>query len=328
MGRRSVKATHSRRGRSRGRWEGEGSRLKRAARGKLSGMARLPPWIRVRLAHNGDAAAVQQILESGRLNTVCQGAHCPNQHECYGRGTATFMILGDTCTRRCRFCAVGHGRPVPADDTEPARVAEAAARMALKHVVVTSVTRDDLPDGGAAFFAATIREIRQRLPQASIEVLIPDFKGALAPLHTVLEARPDVLNHNLETVRRLQFAIRPQADYERSLGVLRAAAQWRPAVKVKSGLMVGLGETDAEIEEALRDLRAAGVVFLTIGQYLAPSAAHAAVERYVTPDQFEVFGRLALEIGFAGVASAPLVRSSYRAERMLEPDGSCGKAAL
>jgi lipoic acid synthetase len=291
-------------------------------------MARLPPWIRVRLSHNEDAAAVRHILESGRLNTVCQGAQCPNQHECYSRGTATFMILGDICTRNCRFCAVGHGRPTSADEGEPVRVAEAASRMKLQHVVVTSVTRDDLPDGGAALFAATIREIRARLPKASIEVLIPDFKGDPGPLAVVLEAGPDVLNHNLETVRRLQSVIRPQADYERSLGVLRRAAAWtgEPKARVKSGLMVGLGETDAEIDEALKDLRAAGVVFLTIGQYLAPSAAHAAVERFVTPEQFEAYGKRALELGFTGVASAPLVRSSYRAERMLEADGVCGKA--
>jgi lipoic acid synthetase len=193
--------------------------------------------------------------------------------------------------------------------------------------VVTSVTRDDLPDGGAAIFAATIRETRQRLPGASIEVLIPDFKGETGPLFTVLEAQPDVLNHNLETVRRLQALIRPQADYERSLGVLRNAAAWKreAKVRVKSGLMVGLGETDDEIDGALTDLRAAGVVFLTIGQYLAPSPAHAAVERFVTPEQFAAYGRRALELGFTGVASAPLVRSSYRAERMLEPNDECGK---
>ncbi len=282
----------------------------------------------MRLAHNEDAAAVHHILESGRLNTVCQGAQCPNQHECFGRGTATFMILGDTCTRNCRFCAVGHGRPAPVDEGEPARVAEAAATMKLKHVVVTSVTRDDLPDGGAAIFAQTIQALRASLPEASVEVLIPDFKGEAAPLAAVLEAHPDVLNHNLETVRRLQAVIRPQADYERSLGVLRAAAAWRGrlAVRVKSGLMVGLGETDAEIEEAMKDLRAAGVVFLTIGQYLAPSPSHAAVDRFVPPEQFEAFGRKALEIGFTGVASAPLVRSSYRAERMLEPGGAEEKA--
>ncbi len=272
------------------------------------------------MSQTDDLASVQRILDSGRLNTVCQGAQCPNRHECYGRGTATFMILGDTCTRACRFCAVGHGRPAPVDAGEPARLAAAAAEMKLKHVVVTSVTRDDLPDGGASVFAAVIRELRTSVPQASIEVLIPDFKGEPDPLRVVLEAGPDVLNHNLETVRRLQGTVRPQADYDRSLGVLRAAAAWRGRgpVHVKSGLMVGLGETDAEVDEAMADLRAAGVVFLTIGQYLAPSAGHIPVARYVTPGQFEVFGTRALELGFKGVASAPLVRSSYRAERMLE----------
>jgi lipoic acid synthetase len=285
-------------------------------------------------------AAVQRILESSRLNTVCQGAQCPNMNECYGRGTATFMILGDTCTRACRFCAVGHGQPLPVDSGEPVRLAEAAGKMKLKHVVVTSVTRDDLPDGGAAVFAEVIRELRKSLPKASIEVLIPDLKGEHEPLGVILASGPDVLNHNLETVRRLQRTVRPQADYDRSLGVLHAAAAWHGSgsMRVKSGLMVGLGETDAEVEEAMADLREAGVVLLTIGQYLAPSAGHFPVARYVTPAQFEAFGKRALEMGFMGVASAPLVRSSYRAERMFEkkvlkkttglPRESCGKAML
>ncbi len=283
-------------------------------------MTRLPPWIRVRLSQSGELAEVTRILESGRLNTVCQSAQCPNRHECYGRGTATFMILGDTCTRACRFCAVNHGAPKELDGGEAERVASAAAKLKLQHVVVTSVTRDDLPDGGAAVFAGVIRALREKLPRASVEVLIPDFKGETGPLETVLEAGPDVLNHNLETVRRLQASIRPQADYDRSLGVLRRASAWRgsKAIRVKSGLMVGLGETDAEVEEAMADLRAAGVVFLTIGQYLAPSPAHAPVARFVTPAQFDTYGKQALKLGFAGVASAPLVRSSYRAERMLE----------
>ncbi|MFO7534573.1 MAG: lipoyl synthase [Kiritimatiellia bacterium] len=292
-------------------------------------MKRLPPWIRVRLSAVSDMAAVQRILDSGHLNTVCDGAQCPNRSECFSRGTATFMILGDTCTRACRFCAVQKGKPVAPEADEPGRVAEAAARLKLKHAVVTSVTRDDLPDGGAGMFAATIRELRARLPEASVEVLIPDFKGERVLLETVLAAGPDVLNHNLETVRRLQAAIRPQADYERSLGVLRHAAAWRGErpVRVKSGLMTGLGETDREIEEAMGDLRAAGVEFLTLGQYLAPSGRHAPVDRYVEPGQFETWGRRALEMGFAGVASAPLVRSSYRAERMLEQHGkTVGKA--
>jgi lipoic acid synthetase len=292
-------------------------------------MSRLPPWIRVRLSQKADGSSVRRILESGNLHTVCDGADCPNRHECFGRGTATFMILGDTCTRACRFCAVKHGKTAPCDPAEPVRVAEAAERMKLKHVVVTSVTRDDLPDGGSALFAATIREVRGRLPKASVEVLIPDFKGDAVCLAAVLEAGPDVLNHNLETVRRLQAMIRPQADYERSLGVLRAAAAWRGGrtIRVKSGLMAGLGERDDEIDEAMRDLRAAGVEFLTLGQYLAPSPGHAPVVRFVTPEQFAEFGKRAIELGFAGVASAPLVRSSYRAERMLErTEESDGKA--
>jgi lipoic acid synthetase len=294
-------------------------------------MSRLPPWIRIRLSQSADVSAVQRILDSGNLHTVCDGAQCPNRHECFGRGTATFMILGDTCTRACRFCAVKTGRPAPVDADEAVRVADAAKQMDLKHVVVTSVTRDDLPDGGSALFAAAIREIRLRLPKASVEVLIPDFKGDTACLAAVLEAGPDVLNHNLETVRRLQSIIRPSADYDRSLGVLRSAADWRGnrTIRVKSGLMAGLGETDVEIDEAMQDLRTAGVEFLTLGQYLAPSPKHAPVARYVTPEQFEIFGKRALELGFAGVASAPLVRSSYRAERMLErTDELGGKAAL
>lgn len=274
----------------------------------------------MRLSQTPDLADVTRLLQHHRLNTVCQSAQCPNRHECYGRGTATFMILGDRCTRNCRFCAVTHDAPLPIDADEPARVAAAAAAMRLQHVVVTSVTRDDCPDGGASVFSATIRALREQLPRASVEVLIPDFKGEPEPLDTVLASGPDVLNHNLETVRRLQAAIRPQADYACSLGVLRRAAAWRGdrRIRVKSGLMVGLGETDAEIEEAMADMRDAGVELLTIGQYLAPSRAHVPVARFVAPARFEAMGKRALEMGYAGVASAPLVRSSYRAERMLE----------
>lgn len=279
-------------------------------------MTRLPPWIRVRLSTGGQYGAVIDALRGG-LNTVCRSAHCPNAHECFTRGTATFMILGAVCTRDCAFCAVSHGRPAPPDPDEPARVAEAAVRLALRHVVVTSVTRDDLPDGGAAAFAATIREVRARLPAATIEVLIPDFGGGAEPLVAVLEARPHVLNHNLETVRRLQGLIRPQASYERSLGVLARAARWQPKPWVKSGIMVGLGERDEEVEESLADLRAAGCELLTIGQYLAPSKAHAPVLRFVPPAQFDVYRDRAMALGFKGVASGPLVRSSYHAAEML-----------
>ena len=279
---------------------------------------RLPPWIRIRYSGRGTQSAVNELLKSQSLHTVCQGAHCPNQHECFSRGVATFMILGDVCTRDCRFCAVTTGKPGAVDPDEPRRVAEAAARLKLRHVVVTSVTRDDLPDGGAGHFADTIRSLREQIPGATIEVLTPDFAGVHRDIDTVLEAKPDVFNHNLETVRRLQKAIRPAAAYDRSLSVLAYVAgkpqgsASRPLVK--SGLMVGLGETDGEIVEAMTDLRTAGVELLTIGQYLAPSVGHAPVQRYVPPVQFDEYARRASEMGFRHVASGPMVRSSYMAE--------------
>lgn len=279
---------------------------------------RLPPWIRIRVGAQDSTAAVNQLLSQTALHTVCQGAHCPNQHECFSRGTATFMILGDVCTRDCRFCAVTTGHPTPLDPGEPERVAEAAAKLGLRHVVVTSVTRDDLPDGGAGHFANTIRALRKRLPTAKIEVLVPDFQERAADMATVLTAGPDVFNHNLETVRRLQRAIRPAADYERSLSVLRFAAAWSPRPTVKSGLMVGLGETDDELFEAMADLRKAGCDLLTIGQYLAPSQRHAPVARFVPPETFDAYAREGTRLGFGGVASGPLVRSSYQADRLFE----------
>ena len=291
---------------------------------------RLPPWIRIRYGGRGTQETVNRLLETHALHTVCQGAQCPNQHECFSRGVATFMILGDVCTRDCRFCAVKTGAPPPVDADEPRRMAEAAARLKLRHVVVTSVTRDDLPDGGAAHFAAAIGALREALPGATVEVLTPDFKGVEQDIATVLNAIPDVFNHNLETVRRLQKAIRPAADYDRSLEVLGYAAReesriqnpesrmWNEGkiskILVKSGLMVGLGETDEEINEAMVDLRRVGVELLTIGQYLAPSAGHAAVQRYVPPAQFEEYARRGTAMGFRNVASGPMVRSSYRAE--------------
>ena len=281
-------------------------------------MSHFPPWIRVRVPADGGAGrSVGDVLSSLRLHTVCQGAHCPNQAECYGAGTATFLILGDTCTRRCAFCAVANGVPSPPDLDEPRRVAEAAACLALRHVVVTSVTRDDLPDGGAAVFAATIRALRSALPAASIEVLVPDFEGREADVAAVLDAAPGVLNHNVETVRRLQPVIRPAADYDRSLRVLRIAAHRRGGPRVKSGMMVGLGERPEEVAATMRDLREAGCEMLTIGQYLAPSPRHAPVARFVPPEEFDAFARDARALGFAAVASAPLVRSSYHAGEML-----------
>jgi lipoic acid synthetase len=291
---------------------------------------RLPPWIRIRYGGRGTQEAVNRLLEDHALHTVCQGAQCPNQHECFSRGVATFMILGDVCTRDCRFCAVKTGAPQPVDSDEPRRMAEAAARLKLKHVVVTSVTRDDLPDGGAAHFAAAIGALRGALPGTTVEVLTPDFKGVEQDIAMVLAAGPDVFNHNLETVRRLQKAIRPAADYDRSLAVLGYAVRRESRIQnpesrmgnerigskilVKSGLMVGLGETDEEIDGAMADLRRGGVELLTIGQYLAPSVGHAAVQRYVPPAQFEEYARRGTEMGFRNVASGPMVRSSYMAE--------------
>ncbi len=276
---------------------------------------RLPPWIRIRYSGNDNQESVKQLLKDSGLHTVCQGAQCPNQHECFSRGVATFMILGDTCTRDCRFCAVKSGRPPAVDPDEPRRLAEAVAHLKLRHVVVTSVTRDDLPDGGASHFTATIKAIRVQSPTATVEVLTPDFKGVERDLDVVLEAAPDVFNHNLETVRSLQKMIRPAASYDGSLAVLAYVAHHAGGrTSVKSGLMVGLGETDEEVYAAMVDLRQAGVALLTIGQYLAPSATHAPVKRYVTPEQFEEYARRGQSMGFRNVASGPMVRSSYMAE--------------
>lgn len=283
----------------------------------MSTVGKYPPWIRARLPAGGATTSVNAVLELGGLHTVCQSALCPNKHNCFSRGTATFMILGNVCTRNCGFCAVTPGTPLPPDDDEPAKVAQAARKLKLEHIVVTSVTRDDLDDGGAHVFADVIRELRAEAPGATIEVLIPDFKGRERDIAVVLAAGPDVLNHNLETVRRLQLEIRSGADYERSLSVLKYAGTWNPAVIVKSGLMVGLGETDDEISAAMNDLLASGCVALTIGQYLAPSRRHRHVDRFVEPSQFERYREQAMALGFKAVASAPLVRSSYEAGALL-----------
>jgi len=259
---------------------------------------------------------VQALIAAGRLHTVCQEARCPNLWECYARNTATFLILGDRCTRDCRFCAVGHGAPAPPDPGEPDRVARAAAEMGLAYVVLTSVTRDDLADGGAAHFAATIAAVRRRLPRARVEVLIPDFQGNLEALAAVIAAGPDVINHNVETVPRLYPRVRPQADYRRSLQLLaRVAASGIPA---KSGLMLGLGEDEGEVCTVLEDLRAAGCRILTLGQYLQPTPAHLPVVSWVTPEGFEAWRRRALALGFDEVAAAPLVRSSYHADECFQ----------
>ena len=274
---------------------------------------RLPDWLRVKTGKRDQGQATHALLRELGLNTVCSSARCPNLGECYGCQTATFLILGSRCTRNCGFCAVASGAPEPLDDDEPRRVALAAERLGLRYVVVTSVTRDDLPDGGAAHFARTITALHEALPEAQVEVLIPDFQGDRAALATVLSAGPAVLNHNLETVRRLQATVRPQAAYATSLGVLAAAGEIAPQIPRKSGLMVGLGETDEEIRAALADLAAAGVSIVTLGQYLRPTARHLPVERYVPPGQFEVYADWAREAGLAHVASSPFVRSSYHA---------------
>ena len=280
---------------------------------------RLPQWMRRPIATDQSYPDVSKLLESLRLNTVCASAKCPNRHECWNRGTATVMILGNTCTRNCRFCNVNTGMPEPVDAGEPVRVAEAAKRLNLQHIVITSVTRDDLPDGGAGAFAATIRAVKEAMPEASVEVLTPDF---VEHLDTVLDAKPDVFNHNLETVKRLQVAVRPQASYEKSLATLRKAAE-RGGVQVKSGLMLGLGETDEEILQCLKDLYAAGVRLLTMGQYLAPTREHYAVERFVSPEDFDNLAAKARSIGFEGVAAGPLVRSSYRADELAHDGCNC-----
>ncbi len=275
---------------------------------------RLPQWMRRPISTDEKYPDVSKLLADLNLNTVCASAKCPNRHECWNSGTATVMILGDVCTRACRFCAVKTGKGLPPDLEEPARVAEAAEKLNLKHVVITSVTRDDLSDGGANAFAETIRAVRERTPNVMIEVLTPDF---VEHLDTVLDAGPDVFNHNLETVRRLQAAIRPQASYEQSLATLRKAAE-RGGAQIKSGLMLGLGETDEEIFQTLEDLYAAGVRLLTLGQYLAPTREHHPVERFVSPEKFDELGARAREMGFQGVAAGPLVRSSYRADQLAQ----------
>ena len=278
-----------------------------------SSAGRLPPWLRVKIGKAHQGHSTRAVVAGCGLHTVCQEARCPNIGECYGHGTATFLILGRVCTRNCRFCAVEHGAPEPVDPTEPDRVAQAVEELGLRFVVVTSVTRDDLADGGAGQFAATIEAVRRRVPGALVEVLVPDFRGDAAALEKVVRARPAVLNHNIETVRRLQGAIRPQADYDRSIEVLRRAKEFAPDIPTKSGIIVGLGETDDEIRQAMEDLRNVGCDILTIGQYLRPSRRHAPVDRYVPPEQFEVYRRWGEELGFAFVASGPFVRSSYRA---------------
>jgi len=283
---------------------------------------RLPPWLRKRIPAGGHASVVQRIIDALHLTTVCHGAKCPNRAECFACGTLTVMILGDVCTRECGFCAVGAGEPGPPKPEEPEAVAEAAERLRLQHVVITSVTRDDLSDGGAAHFAKTIRAVRRRLPSTTIEVLTPDFGGSTDAIDCVLDAGCDVFNHNLETVRRLTARVRPQADYDRSLAVLAHAAEWRAAsaeratLQVKSGLMLGLGESDDEVSASLQDLHSAGCDVLTLGQYLQPGPDNLPVARFVPPAEFDTWRQQALDLGFRAVAAGPWVRSSYHADRV------------
>jgi lipoyl synthase len=280
---------------------------------------RLPAWLRRPLARPGAANEVNALLGELELNTVCQSAKCPNRGECFSEGTATFMIMGDACTRSCRFCAVETRSPQPLDADEPRRVAEAVRRLGLRHAVVTSVTRDDLEDGGAAHFAAVVSAIKDEVPGVAVEVLTSDFGGDTAAVDVVLASRPDVYNHNLETVPRLYPTVRPGAEYERSLDILRHVSSSDTGIPAKSGLMLGLGETTAEVEAVMRDMRQAGVGMLTLGQYLAPSSLHLPVAEFVTPGVFAELGRTAYQLGFTAVASAPYVRSSYHAESLTPP---------
>src|SRR5687768_449142 len=281
-----------------------------------------PDWIRVRFGDNVRFREVKRILREQKLHTVCEEASCPNIGECFGKGTATFMILGDLCTRRCPFCDVAHGKPLPPDADEPLHLAQSIAAMKLKYVVITSVDRDDLRDGGAQHFVDCIREVRTHSPRTKIEILVPDFRGRLeAALEKLFAGPPDVLNHNLETVPRLYKQCRPGADYAHSLKLLKDFKARFPDIPTKSGLMLGLGETDDEILEVLRDLRAHDVEMLTIGQYLQPSTGHLPVLRYVPPEGFKELERAAIEMGFSNAACGPMVRSSYHADQQAHEAG-------
>ena len=282
---------------------------------------RLPPWLRKTLPVSAHSTIVQRVLDDLELATVCHNAKCPNRAECFAEGTATFMILGEVCSRDCGFCAVGHGELLPPREGEPQAVAEAVARLNLRHAVITSATRDDLPDGGSSQFARTIAAIRTRCPQTTIEVLTPDFQGDFQALDCVLDAEPNVFNHNLETIARLYGAVRPQANYDQSLTLLAHAARRQGNGRwTKSGLMAGLGETNAELLAAIADLRQAGCDILTLGQYLRPTDQSLPVARFVEPDQFDAWRAEALAMGFAAVVAGPFVRSSYHAADAIGAD--------
>ena len=282
---------------------------------------RKPSWLKVKAPGGANYVRIKQLMQELNLHTVCEEAHCPNIGECWEHGTATFMILGDVCTRNCAYCAVSHGRPPSYDIDEPARVAQAIAELNLRHAVITSVDRDDLPDFGAWIFAETIRQIRDRLPSCSIEVLVPDFQGNEDSIRTVLEARPDLYNHNTETVPRLYKKARPGGRYERLLEIFRVAKRIAPDIPTKTGIILGLGETNEEVVEVMHDLRAVDVDILTLGQYLRPSDKHIALDRYVTPDDFRWFYEMGMRLGFRHVESGPLVRSSYHAWEQVQAAG-------
>ena len=283
-----------------------------------SAPSRKPSWLKVKAPGGPNYIVLKHMMRDLKLHTVCEEAHCPNIGECWEHKAATFMILGDVCTRNCAYCAVAHGTPGPLDAGEPRRLADAVAQMGLRHVVITSVDRDDLPNGGAEIFAACIAEIRMRLPQTSIEVLIPDFKGNATALQLVVDARPDILNHNLETIARLYRIARPGGRYPRALELLARAKEMNPELLTKSGIIAGLGEDWDELLGAMRDLRAVRVDILTIGQYLRPSDQHLPIARWYTPDEFAELKRYGMSLGFRHVESGPLVRSSYHAWEQVE----------
>ncbi len=287
-----------------------------------------PEWFRRRAPAPAVLAAMKELMDGLQLHTVCESAHCPNQGECFGRKVATFMILGDVCTRNCTFCAVEHGQPLPPDVNEPEHIVEAIKKLGLRHIVITSVTRDDLPDGGAYQFAKVVGAIGSYDPRISAEVLIPDFQGSLSALEVIVASHPAIINHNVETVPRLYPQVRPQANYERSLQLLKHAKSMESELLTKSGLMMGLGERREEVIQVMRNLREVDCDFLTIGQYLRPSINHHEVVRFISPAEFEEYKNTGVVMGFKGVASAPYVRSSFQADKMFKeispPQGNVG----
>jgi lipoic acid synthetase len=281
-------------------------------------MRRHPDWLKVRIGGGENFSKVKNLLRTAKLHTICEEARCPNIAECFGCGTAVFLILGNVCTRGCKYCNITQGKPSSINENEPRDIAESVKTLGLKYVVVTSVTRDDLPDGGARVFSQTIQEIRQLNPVVHIEVLIPDFKADRTALQSIVDSAPDVINHNIEVVETLFPEIRPQGDYQRSLSVLRTIKTMDTQMKTKSGFMIGLGETKEQILSTIQDLKTAHVDFLTIGQYLQPTRQHAEIRKYYTPEEFQEFKNIALSLGFAHVESGPLVRSSYHAQNVLQ----------